>query len=91
MLVLSRNVGQAIYIGDDIVIRITGLRGGKVLVGIEAPTDQVIYREELYYALLNKERANDAPGEPAKPPETCDRKTTPVERSQTNSSNTDRG
>lgn len=47
MLVLTRNVGQAIAIGDDIRIVIIRTRGSKVKIGIEAPKDRVVLREEV--------------------------------------------
>ena len=52
MLVLSRKPGERILIGDDIVITIVRATGGSVRVGIEAPPDVVILREEV------KEREN---------------------------------
>lgn len=47
MLVLSREEGQRIYIGDDIVLTIVDIRGRKVRVGIDAPRAVNIRREEL--------------------------------------------
>ena len=47
MLILSRNVGERIEVGDDMVIVITGLRKGRVQVGIEAPKEVKIRRGEL--------------------------------------------
>jgi carbon storage regulator len=47
MLVLSRKVGERIYIGDSIRITIVDWRAPKVRVGIEAPSDIIIVREEL--------------------------------------------
>jgi len=47
MLVLTRNVGQSILIGDDVVITVLALNGGQVRVGIDAPREINIVREEL--------------------------------------------
>ena len=47
MLVLSRKYGGKIYIGKDIVITIVGIDGGKVKVGITAPGNTEIWREEI--------------------------------------------
>ena len=47
MLTLTRKVGEKIYIGDDIVVTITGVKNGRVLVGVEAPQDVPIYRQEI--------------------------------------------
>lgn len=47
MLTLSRRIGEKIHIGDNIVITIVGSDRGKIRVGIEAPREVPIYREEL--------------------------------------------
>jgi len=47
MLVLSRKVGDKIYIGDDIVVTITDVQGGNVRIGIDAPKNIDIVRGEL--------------------------------------------
>jgi carbon storage regulator len=59
MLVLTRKVGQTINIGDTIQIKIVEIGNGFVKLGIEAPKDLPIYREELYEKLkqLNQESA----------------------------------
>lgn len=47
MLILSRKVDERILIGDDIVIVITKIRGDKVNIGVEAPKNMKVIREEL--------------------------------------------
>ena len=47
MLVLSRKVGERIWIGDDIAITVVRLTSGGVRIGIEAPTELAVVREEL--------------------------------------------
>lgn len=49
MLVLSRKLGERLRIGDDIVVTVVGLRGRDVRLGIEAPTDVAIRREEICF------------------------------------------
>lgn len=48
MLVLTRRPGESIVIGDDIVITIVEVKGGQVRVGIDAPRQIRVYREEVY-------------------------------------------
>jgi carbon storage regulator len=48
MLVLTRKPGEGIVIGDDIIIKIIEMKGGGIRVGIEAPKDRKIYRQEVY-------------------------------------------
>lgn len=48
MLVLTRRVGEKIRIGDDVVITLLGVRGNQYKVGIEAPRDVSVHREEIW-------------------------------------------
>lgn len=48
MLILSRNQNEAINIGDDIKVVITAVKGGQVRVGVQAPKNVAVYREEIY-------------------------------------------
>ena len=48
MLVLSRKAEEAMFIGDDIKITVLDIRGGQVRIGITAPQDIKIHREEVY-------------------------------------------
>lgn len=48
MLALTRKKGESIIIGDNIVIKVLEVNGDKVRLGIEAPSDITIYREEIY-------------------------------------------
>jgi carbon storage regulator len=50
MLVLTRKTGETIRIGDHITVRVLEARGSQVRIGIEAPSDVKIYREEIYMA-----------------------------------------
>jgi carbon storage regulator len=47
MLVLTRRIGESILIDDDIEVRVFDVRGQQVRIGIEAPEDVVVLREEL--------------------------------------------
>ena len=49
MLVLSRKVGERIHIGNDIIVTVLSVRGGRVRVGIEAPEGIHIKRQELLF------------------------------------------
>jgi carbon storage regulator len=57
MLVLTRKPGDGIVIGDDIIIKIIEIKGGGIRVGIDAPLDKKIYRQEVYdrISLQNRE------------------------------------
>ena len=47
MLVLSRKIGERIWIGDDIAVTVVRITGGGVRIGIEAPSEMPVVREEL--------------------------------------------
>ena len=51
MLVLSRHRDESIMIGDDVVVTIVDIRGDKVRLGIEAPQDIPVHRQEVYEAI----------------------------------------
>lgn len=59
MLVLSRQRDESIIIGDNIVITIVDIRGDKVRLGIEAPTEIPVHRQEVYEA-IQRENAQAA-------------------------------
>ena len=56
MLVLSRKVGERIWIGDDIAITVVRLTSGGVRIGIEAPTELAVVREELKHKIEAAEK-----------------------------------
>ena len=56
MLVLSRQRDESIIIGDNIVITVVDIRGDKVRLGIEAPTEIPVHRQEVY-ELIQRENA----------------------------------
>lgn len=56
MLVLSRHRDESIMIGDGIVVTIVDIRGDKVRLGIEAPSDVPVHRQEVYEAIQRENR-----------------------------------
>jgi len=56
MLVLSRKKTESIIIGDDIVITIIEIRGDKVRLGIEAPKEISVHRQEVYEAIQRENK-----------------------------------
>jgi carbon storage regulator len=56
MLVLSRHRDESIFIGDDIVITVIELRGDKVRLGISAPQEVSVHRQEVYEAIQRERR-----------------------------------
>lgn len=60
MLVLSRKVNESIVIADNIVITVIEVRGDKVRLGVEAPKDVPVHREEVYEAIKKAVEAQTA-------------------------------
>ena len=59
MLVLSRHRDESIMIGDNIVVTVVDIRGDKVRLGIEAPTQIPVHRQEIYDAIQREKARGD--------------------------------
>ena len=66
MLTLTRKVGQKIRIGDEIEIVVREIRGRQVRLGISAPTELPVYREELYLQIAKEAAERKSNGGPPK-------------------------
>lgn len=54
MLILTRNLGETIIIGDDVTISVLGIQGSQVRLGINAPKDTSVHRLEIYQRIQNE-------------------------------------
>ena len=57
MLILSRKIDQKIRIGDDIILTIIDVKGDQVKIGVEAPFDVKVYRQEVFSAIQSENTA----------------------------------
>ena len=55
MLILTRRVGESLMIGDNVDITVLGIRGNQVRIGINAPKDVSVHREEIYDRIKDEE------------------------------------
>lgn len=59
MLILTRRVGETLMIGDEITATILGVKGNQVRLGIQAPKDVAVHREEIYERIKNEGQAEE--------------------------------
>jgi len=65
MLILTRRVGETIVIGDDVIVTVLGIKGNQVRIGINAPKDVSVHREEIYQRIQQEKNTTPKQEEPA--------------------------
>lgn len=59
MLILTRRIGETLIIGDDVNITVLGVKGNQVRLGINAPKDVSVHREEIYLRIQQEKESSD--------------------------------
>jgi carbon storage regulator len=64
MLILTRRVGETIMIGEDVAVTVLGVQGNQVRVGVNAPKEVAVHREEIFERIQQEKQTGNAANDP---------------------------
>jgi len=64
MLILTRRVGETLMIGDEVTVTVLGVKGNQVRIGVNAPRDVAVHREEIYERIKREQAEAGQGGNP---------------------------
>ena len=59
MLILTRRVGETLMVGDEVTVTVLGVKGNQVRIGVNAPKDVAVHREEIYQRIQQEKPDDD--------------------------------
>ncbi len=62
MLILTRRVGETLMIGDEVTVTVLGVKGNQIRIGVHAPKDVAVHREEIYQRIQQEQDGSEAGG-----------------------------
>ena len=64
MLILTRRVGESLIIGDDVTVTVLGVKGNQVRIGVDAPKNVSVHREEIYERIQKEKQGESTEQQP---------------------------